>query len=76
MPHVHVFEHIIQNGATALCVAAMKGHLSVVELLLEANANTNIKDNVSLRVVAYYTLGIDMLHVYLSEPKNGSALGQ
>ena len=36
----------VQNGATALIVAAQEGHLRVVEMLLEANGNINVKDNV------------------------------
>lgn len=38
---------VTQGGATALHVAAKKGHLRVVEMLLEANADVNIKTNVS-----------------------------
>ena len=36
----------VQTGHTALHVAAQKGHLSVVEMLLEANADVSIKTNV------------------------------
>ncbi len=37
----------VQDGATALCVAAQNGHLRVVELLIAAKADVNIQDNVS-----------------------------
>ena len=36
----------VQNGATALHAAVQEGHLRVVEMLLEANADVNIKTNV------------------------------
>ena len=35
-----------QNGYTPLMWAAMKGHLPVVEYLLEKGANLNAQDNV------------------------------
>ena len=38
----------VQTGSTALLVAALQGHLRVVEMLLEANADVNIKKNVRL----------------------------
>ncbi len=37
----------VQNGATALYVAAHNGHLRVVELLIAAKADVNIQTNVS-----------------------------
>ena len=37
----------VQNGSTALFVAAEQGHSSVVRMLLEAKADVNMKDNVS-----------------------------
>ncbi len=37
----------VQDGYTALIIAAQKGHLKVVELLIAANANVNIQTNVS-----------------------------
>ena len=39
----------VQNGSTALLVAAEKGHCSVVRMLLEAKADVNIRNNVSER---------------------------
>ena len=41
----------VQNGWTALRAAAGKGHLRVVEMLLEANADVNIKTSVSFKTV-------------------------
>ncbi len=37
----------VQDGTTALYVAAQNGHLRVVELLLAAKADVNIQTNVS-----------------------------
>ena len=36
----------VQDGLTALHAAAHEGHLRVVEMLLKANADVNIKTNV------------------------------
>ncbi len=44
---VHLHPHSVQNGSTALCVAAQEGHLRVVELLIAAKADVNIQTNVS-----------------------------
>ncbi len=37
----------VQDGFTALCVAAQEGHLRVVEFLITAKADVNIQTNVS-----------------------------
>ena len=37
----------VQDGFTALLVAAQEGHCSVVRMLLEAKADVNMKNNVS-----------------------------
>ena len=37
----------VQDGFTALLVAAERGHCSVVRMLLEAKADVNMKNNVS-----------------------------
>ena len=37
----------VQDGFTALMVAAQNGHCEVVRMLLEAKADVNIKANVS-----------------------------
>ncbi len=37
----------VQDGFTAMMVAAQNGHCGVVRMLLEAKANVNIKNNVS-----------------------------
>ena len=40
----------VQDGWTALHAAAQEGHSRVVEMLLEANADVNIKTNVRIAV--------------------------
>ena len=40
----------VQDGSTALYVAAQEGHLRVVEMLLKANADVNIKAKVRIAV--------------------------
>ena len=42
--HIHI--HISQGGWTALRLAAQKGHEDVVELLLEAKADPEVKSKV------------------------------
>ena len=37
----------IQNGWTTLHIASLIGHFKVIKVLLEANADVNIKTNVS-----------------------------
>ena len=37
----------VQNGFTALLVAAQKGHCGIVRMLLEAKADINMENNVS-----------------------------
>ena len=37
----------IQDGFTALLVAAQEGHCEIVRMLLEAKADVNMKNNVS-----------------------------
>ena len=51
--HVCLFAYLdsVQTGATALYAAAQEGHLRVVEMLLEANADVNIKTNVRPNMV-------------------------
>ena len=39
----------VQNGSTALLVAAQEGHCGIVRMLLEAKAEVNMKNNVSER---------------------------
>ncbi len=43
--HVQLCMHV-QNGATALAVAAENGHLKVVELLIAAKAWVDVKRKV------------------------------
>ena len=40
----------VQDGFTALHVAAQEGHLRVVEMLLEANADVSVKTDVRIVV--------------------------
>ena len=49
----------VQDGSTALHVAAQEGHLRVFELLLEANANISIMDKVNTCYVG--TMGSDLM---------------
>ena len=37
----------VQDGYTALLIAAQEGHCGIVRMLVEAKANVNMKDNVS-----------------------------
>ena len=37
----------VQDGSTALFVAAQEGHCAIVRMLLEAKADVNIQNNVS-----------------------------
>jgi len=43
---LHIHAHISQNGCTALHLAAQGGHEDVVELLLEAKADPELKEKV------------------------------
>jgi len=53
---VHI--HVTQNGWTALHLAAEKGHEDVVELLLEAKADPEVKTEViNVTSVLYGTPG-------------------
>ena len=40
----------VQDGSSALFVAAQEGHLRVVEMLLEANADISIMDEVTIGI--------------------------
>ena len=40
--------HCLQEGDTALILAALRGHVEVVRLLLEANAKPNVVDKVNM----------------------------
>ena len=41
----------MQDGSTALMLAASKGHVNVVQCLVEAGANLEATSNVSVHVV-------------------------
>ncbi len=47
----------MQDGLTALTLAARKGFLNVVQLLLRNGANANCKANVSVLLLALLKLG-------------------
>ncbi len=44
----------MQGGRTALMLAAMEGHVNVVQCLVEAGANLEAADDVSSHVVWEY----------------------
>ncbi len=44
----------MQGGSTALMRAAMEGHVNVVQCLLDAGANLDAADKVSVHVVWEY----------------------
>ena len=49
--YIHSFVvYPVQTGSAALHVAAQEDHLRVVEILLEANADVNIKTNVRIAI--------------------------
>lgn len=45
-----------QDGNTALLMAAKHGHADVLKLLLEAGADANIENEVSVRLSNYYSV--------------------
>ena len=49
----------VQEGLTALMLATQKGHAEVVQALLNANADPNITENVSIEREMVATLFID-----------------
>ena len=42
----------VQDGATALHVAAQNGHLRVIEVLIAAKAQVDVKDKVSIPLLS------------------------
>ena len=46
----------LQEGATALHIAAQYGHLVLVNMLLEANADVDIKASVSTPITYVYII--------------------
>jgi len=46
MQCIYTYTHISQGGWTALRLAAQKGHEDIVELLLEAKADPEVKSKV------------------------------
>ena len=54
----------VQEGLTSLMLATQNGHDNVVEALLNANADPNITENVSIEREMVATLFIDFLLLY------------
>ena len=69
-----IYLDFVQTGSTALLVAAQEGHSRVVEILLEANADVNIKKNVRPTMHSTCTVlpVINNLSVYSTELKVAS----
>ena len=53
MQCIYMYTHISQGGWTALRLAAQKGHEDIVELLLEAKADPELKTKVI--IVSWHT---------------------
>ena len=61
MKHEDFFDFFIQIGATALLYASGMGHLKVIQLLLQANADVNIASEVGAHIHAVVCLLIPCL---------------
>ena len=60
--------YLVQDGWAALHIAAKNDHLRVVQMLLEANADFNIKTNVSFNALRVHELcSLKNIHVYCQE---------
>ena len=47
----------LQNGATPLCIASQEGHVSTVQLLVDAGASLDVQTNVRFLSTRYiYTV--------------------
>ncbi len=57
-PAHHLSLDSVQDGATALCVAAHNGHLRVVELLIAAKAQVDIQTKKVRFIIARNTVSI------------------
>ena len=66
----------VQTGATALHASAQEGHLRVVEMLLEANADVNIKNNVTHPFMVLLVSGDGLMFVCPTGPWDSSPLSQ
>lgn len=57
---LYMYIFMYQRGLTALMKAVMKGHTSIVNILLESQADVNIQENVSVAQKFYeqYTVGV------------------
>jgi hypothetical protein len=62
----------LQDGYTALHYAAKRGHYKLVEILLEAGANLDMKDN---KVRAYYLPSSNIYSFDLQERKYSTSFG-
>ncbi len=68
-PAYHSSLDSVQNGATALYIAAQNGHLRVVELLIAAMARVDVQEEVRFNCSYHCILMYDrMMHICYYRP--------